>query len=135
MPALRRWTRIAVLAGLCVGLFACLGGIEAADAFGIGSSVTPAFSGSPAVNRDATIDASPSDQACDCCSTPCSLVIDRARSSFDLNDFLTPLMLLGAAGAILYALSRTTPPGRWIGHERHRWRSHPTPVALCVILR
>lgn len=132
MLTLRRWIRVWVLTGLCVGLFACLGGITAAETVEASSSTADV---SPReIRRVTAIDRAPTSDECECCTSRCSMAVDRARSSVDIADMWTVWMLLGAAAASLlaYAVIRQALP---TARDRSRWWCRPTLASLCVIVR
>lgn len=140
MSGLRRWTRATVLAGLCAGLFACLGGVGALTA--PASPVSPEVQTPTAPEAQSTamalaeVDRStPAGDDCECCTDSCSVVIDRARTSVDHGDLLALWTMLGLGTVIglLYAAPRRQ--RRWAPYERRRWWCQPTTASLCVILR
>lgn len=138
MPALRRWIRIWVLTGLCVGLFACLGGV--AEVGAIEASATSAngvapVAGAPTeIRRSTVVDTAPEGDECECCASRCSMTFDRARSSVDVTELWTLWTLLGLTAALAFAY---TVMRRQLStaHDRSRWWCRPTSASLCVIIR
>jgi len=114
-----------------VGLFACLGGIRTFEVF---TGPLPVSEGGAAgIDRSTSINTASGGEECECCAGRCSVMVDRARATFDVADLL-PLWTVLAVGAavVLASASSRRPP---TAHDRSRWWCRPTPASLCVILR